>query len=94
MGQTYYFYSNGRVLAPATIGGPAPATPAGATLLSTQTVNSANWQSVCGAASATSPLFPDSRAWEVTSKDRNNTLGMGLRYDFGRAKLDANFTLV
>jgi Putative outer membrane beta-barrel porin, MtrB/PioB len=92
MGQTYYFYSNGQVLAPATIGGPAPATPAGATLLSTQTVTSANWQSVCGAASSASPLFPDSRGWEVQSRDRNDTLGVGLRYDFGRAKLDANFT--
>ncbi|HEX5092152.1 MAG TPA: MtrB/PioB family outer membrane beta-barrel protein, partial [Burkholderiales bacterium] len=92
MGQTYYFYSNGQVLAPAAIGGPAPATPAGATLLSTQTVTSSNWQGVCGAASATSPLFPDSRGWEVSARDRNDTLGMGLRYDFGRAKLDANFT--
>ena len=45
-----------------------------------------------GSASATSPLFPDSRDWEVQSRDRNDTLGVGLRYDFGRAKLDANFT--
>jgi hypothetical protein len=92
MGQTYYFYSNGQVLAPATIGGPAPATPAGTTLVATQTVTTANWESVCGSTADTSPLFPDSRGWEVRSKDRNDTLGVGLRYDFGRAKLDANFS--
>jgi predicted porin len=92
MGQTYYFYSNGQVLAPATVGGPAPATPAGATLVATQTVNTANWESVCGTASATSPLFPDSRGWEVSSKDRNDTLGVGLRLDLGRAKLDTSFS--
>lgn len=92
MGQTYYFYSNGQVLAPGTIGGPAPATPAGTTLVATQTVSTANWESVCGSASATSPLFPDSRGWEVRSKDRNDTLGVGLRYDFGRVKLDTSFT--
>ncbi len=92
MGQTYYFYSDGQVLAPATIGGPAPATPAGTTLVATQTVSSANWEGVCGSSSATSPLFPEGNAWDVRTKDRNHTLGVGLRYDFGRAQLDANFT--
>jgi hypothetical protein len=92
MGQTYYFYSNGQVLAPATIGGPAPATPAGATLVATQTVSSANWESLCGAASATSPLYPESRAWDVQSRDRNNVFGLGLKFEIGKAKLDVNFT--
>jgi hypothetical protein len=40
--QTYYFYSNGQVLAPATLGGPAPAMPAGTTLVATQTVTASN----------------------------------------------------
>ena len=92
MGQTYYFYSNGQVLAPATVGGPAPATPAGTTLVATQTVSSANWESVCGSSSPTSPLFPESKAWDVDTKDRNHSIGLGVRYDFGGAKLDANFT--
>ncbi|HJS36583.1 MAG TPA: MtrB/PioB family outer membrane beta-barrel protein [Burkholderiales bacterium] len=86
MGTTYHFYSNGQVLPSTT---PAPA---GTTLVSTQTVTTGNWESVCGSASATSPLFPDSRGWEVTSKDRNDTLGVGAKADFGRAKVDANFT--
>jgi hypothetical protein len=94
MGQTYYFYSNGQVLAPATLGGPAPATPAGATLVATQTVSSANWESLCGASSATSPLYPESRAWNMQSKDRNNVIGLGLKLDFEKAKLDVNFTRV
>jgi hypothetical protein len=94
MGQTYYFYSNGQVLAPATVGGPAPATPAGTTLVATQTVSSGNWESVCGAASAASPLYPESRAWDVQSKDRNNVIGLGLKLDLERARLDVNFTRV
>jgi hypothetical protein len=92
MGQTYYFYSDGQVLAPATVGGPAPATPPGTTLLATQTVTVANWETVCGSASATSPLFPDASAWDVHTRDRNHSLGVGVKYDFGKVKLDASFS--
>jgi hypothetical protein len=91
LGYTYYFYSDGRMLATAA-GAAAPTPPAGTTLVATQNVNAANWASVCGTASATNPLFPDAREWDVRSNDRNNTLGFGVRYDFGRARLDANFT--
>ncbi|MGZ5080412.1 MAG: MtrB/PioB family outer membrane beta-barrel protein [Usitatibacter sp.] len=91
LGNTYYFYSNGVVLN-AVPGAPAPATPAGTTLVSTQNVAAGNWAGVCGVASDSSPLFPDSRGWEVTSKDRNHVLGAGIKYDFGKAMLDANFT--
>jgi hypothetical protein len=91
LGNTYYFYSNGQVLNAAT-GAAAPATPAGATLVSTQGVVAGNWNGVCGSASATSPLFPDSRGWEVTSKDVNNVIGAGIKYDFGKAMLDATFS--
>jgi hypothetical protein len=85
MGTTYFFYSNGQVLTTAV-------PPAGTTLVATETVTAANWESVCGTASATSPLFPDSRGWEVESRDRNDTFGLGVRADFGRAKVDASFT--
>jgi predicted porin len=91
VGSTYYFYSDGRI-ATAAAGAAAPATPAGTTLVATQNVVAANWSDVCGFASPTSPLFPDSRGWDVSSKDRNQVLGFGLRYDFGKAKLDADFT--
>jgi hypothetical protein len=64
----------------------------GSCVIGTAGVTGANWRDVCGSASASSPLFPDSRAWESASRDRNHVLGMGLKYDFGRAKLDANFT--
>ncbi len=91
VGSTYYFYSNGAV-ANANIGAAAPATPAGATLVATQNVLASNWMTVCGAASATSPLFPDSRGWDVSSHDRNHTFGFGLKYDFGKVKLESDFT--
>jgi predicted porin len=93
LGYTYYFYSDGRMLSTAT-GAPAPATPAGTTLVSTQNGTAGDWAGVCGTASPSSPLFPDSRAWDVESNDRNHSLGFGVRYDFGRARLDANFTRV
>jgi hypothetical protein len=89
----YYFYSDGRVLS-TLAGAAAPATPAGTTLVGTQTVSAGNWASACGVASGTNPLFPDSRAWDVESRDVNNTLGLGIRYDFSRARVDANFTRV
>ena len=91
IGSTYYFYSDGQVLTAAS-GGAAPATPAGTTLVATQAVTGGNWQEACGAASATSPLFPDSRGWTTTSNDRNDGVGFGMKYDFGRAKLDASFS--
>jgi hypothetical protein len=91
LGSTYYFYSNGQVL-DARTGAAAPATPAGATLVSTQNVVAGNWQALCGSASPTSPLFPESRAWDVGSKDDSNVLGAGIRYDFGKVQLDTSFT--
>jgi hypothetical protein len=91
LGNTYYFYSDGRVLnAPA--GAPAPASPAGTTLVGTQSVAAGNFGDACGNAAPMSPLFPDSRGWDVASKDRNDVLGLGGKYDFGPVKLDASFT--
>jgi hypothetical protein len=91
LGNTYYFYSDGSVLTAATSAA-RPAAPAGTTLVSTQNVVASNWVAVCGAASATSPLFPDSRAWDVSSRDRNGVIGAGLKYDLGKVRLDTNFT--
>jgi hypothetical protein len=91
IGSTYYFYSDGRVMS-AGPGAPPPTTPPGTTLVGTQSVLATNYLDACGNASATSPLFPDSRGWDVSSKDRNDTLGFGGKYDFGPVKLDASFT--
>lgn len=93
LGQTYYFYSDGRVLNAAT-GAAAPGTPAGTTLIGTQPVAAANWRDACGFASALSPLFPLSRAWEVDSRDRSDVFGAGTRYDAGPVRLDLNFNRV
>jgi hypothetical protein len=91
IGSTYYFFSDGEVIA-ATTGTPAPAAPAGTTLLTTRAVTGSNWRELCGAESPTSPLFPESRTWEVRSRDRNHVVGVGLKYDMGKAKLDSNLT--
>jgi hypothetical protein len=91
LGSTYYFYSNGQVL-DARTGTAPPPTPAGATLVTTQNVVAGNWSSVCAAESSTSPLFPDSRGWDVASRDRNAVIGVGLKYDFGKIKLDTSFS--
>ena len=91
IGSRYYFYSDGRVLT-AAIGAPPPATPEGATLVSTQDVSAGNWQGVCADAAPASPLFPESRGWDVSSRDRHDVFGFGAKYDLGRVKLDANFT--
>jgi hypothetical protein len=91
LGNTYYFFSNGQVLTAAT-GAAAPATPGGATLIASREVTASNFRAACTSASPTSPLFPESRGWQVTSRDRGNVLGGGAKYDFGRARLDMSFT--
>jgi hypothetical protein len=48
---------------------------------------------VCGGASATSPLYPTSRGWDVTQDETNHVLGVGLKYDFGFAQFDVDYTV-
>jgi len=91
IGQTYYFFSDGSVAA-ATTGAAAPAAPPGTTLVATQAVTGTNWRALCGAESPTSPLFPESRTWDVRSRDANRVFGVGFKYDLGKAKLDGNVT--
>ena len=91
LGHTYYFYSNGQVQDVVT-GAAAPPTPAGTSLVTTQNIAAGNWSDICSVASATSPQFPESRAWDVASKDRNSVLGVGFKYDLGKAKLEGDFS--
>jgi len=90
MGNFYYFFSDGSVQTNAT--GVPPTPPAGTTLASTQQVLPANWRSLCGTASAFSPLFPISRTWDVSQKDRNTVTGLGLHYELGRVLSDVAYT--
>ena len=76
IGNFYYFFSDGSVQTNAT--GVPPAPPAGTTLVATQQVLPANWSSLCGTASATSPLFPVSRTWDVVSEGSQHGHGSGL----------------
>ena len=90
MGNFYFFFSDGSVQTNAT-GVPPPA-PTGTTLASTQQVVPANWRSLCGMASAVSPLFPTSRTWDVSQKDHNTVTGLGLHYEAGKVLSDLAYT--
>ena len=52
----------------------------------------ANWQSLCGTASAASPLFPISRTWDVSQEDRNTVTGLGFHYELGRVLSEIGYT--
>jgi hypothetical protein len=90
IGNFYYFFSDGTVQTNAT--GVAPAAPAGTSLVSTRQVQAANALSLCGTASADSPLFPVSRAWDLSQKDRHTVTGLGFHYEFGRVMSDLVYT--
>jgi predicted porin len=91
IGSTYYLYSDGSVNATGTL--TAAQIASGVTVVGNSgAVTAANFLSVCGTASATSPLYPTSRTWTVDQKDRNDVIGLGMKYDFGKAKLDLDYT--
>lgn len=87
IGNFYYFLGDGTVQTNAT-GVPPP----GVTVVATQQVLASNFRSVCGTASAVSPLFPTSRAWDASQKDRNTVTGLGLHYELGRVMSDVGYT--
>jgi hypothetical protein len=91
LGSTYYFYSNGQVLARAP-NAAVPTTPAGTSLVATQAVTPDNFYGVCAVSSDTSPLFPTSRAWNVRQNDRNHVFGLGTNIDFGKPKLSVDYS--
>ena len=90
IGNSYYFFSDGSIQTNAT--GIAPAPPAGTSMVSTQQVLATNWRSLCGTASADSPLFPTSRAWNESQDDRNTVSGLGFHYEVGRVMSDVGYT--
>ncbi len=87
IGNFYYFLNDGSILTNAT-GVPPP----GVTVVASQQVLATNWQSLCGTASAVSPLFPTSRAWDASQKDRNTVTGVGFHYELGRVMSDVGYT--
>jgi len=90
LGNTYYFFSDGSIQTNTT--GVPPAAPAGTSLTGTQQVLSSNWPTVCGTASATSPLYPTSRSWQIDHHDRNKVAGVGIRQVFRRTTASLNYT--
>ncbi|MDH5580185.1 MAG: MtrB/PioB family outer membrane beta-barrel protein, partial [Betaproteobacteria bacterium] len=83
-GINYYFFSNGAV-------NTTGVTPAGASLVGTTRMTPADAPAICAAAGPLSPLYPASRAWEHFQKDDNRSAGLGVRRDFGVARLDASY---
>jgi hypothetical protein len=53
------------------------------------TITAGNAAFIC--ASPGGPIYQLINAWSATSKDRNDVLGLGLKEDFGKARLDLNF---
>ncbi|MDO8264346.1 MAG: MtrB/PioB family outer membrane beta-barrel protein [Gallionella sp.] len=92
VGTTYNFWSDGSV---STVAQTAAQAAAGVTLVNSTTVTSANFLASCGTASATSPLYTTSRAWNVAQKNKSDTLGLGFRFDFSsKTILDVNYTYI
>ena len=89
IGTTYNFLSDGSVqsiaLSPAQIA-------AGLSIVGTRSVLASSFQSVCGAVSPTSPLYPTSRTWDISHRDKNHFVSVGGNYNFTKARLDVNYT--
>ncbi len=95
---TYYLLSDGSMVASTTAAPPtltAAQIAAGITIVgSSGAVTAANFGTLCGSASATSPLYPSSRSWSMEHRDHNDVFGMGAKYNFGKVRLDVNYTYV
>jgi len=86
VGTTYYFFSNGAV-------NTTGVAPAGTTLVgSTRVAPGPAGLLACETPGPLSPLYPTSRSWEQIQYSKNHAAGIGLRYDFTKAKLDASYT--
>jgi hypothetical protein len=90
IGNSYFFFSDGTVLANAT--GVAPQAPVGASLVGTELVQASNWLGLCGTAAATSPLYPLSRTWENEQRDHNSVIGLTAHHTFGDLLWNAGYT--
>ncbi len=89
IGTTYNFLSDGSVqtgaLSPAQIA-------AGLSIVASRGVLASNFQSLCGTVSPTSPLYPTSRTWDISHRDRNHFFSVGGNVNFTKARLEMNYT--
>ncbi len=90
IGTTYYFLSNGVVQ---TTPISAAQTAAGLAQLGSSAVAAGNFMSLCGTVAPLSPLYPTSRTWTVSHRDRSQSFNIGGNYSFTRARLYASYTL-
>jgi hypothetical protein len=89
IGTSYNFLSDGSVQT-------TPLTPAqvaaGLTIVANRAVLASNFQSLCGTVSPTSPLYPASRTWEISHRDKNHNFSVGGNFNFSKVRFDANYT--
>jgi hypothetical protein len=88
IGSSYNFLSDGSVQ---TTSLSAAQIAAGLSIVASRTVLAGNFQSLCGTVSATSPLYPISRTWEINHRDKNHTANVGGNVNFSKARFDANY---
>ena len=92
LGSTYYLYSDGSMNTTGTL--TAAQVAAGVTVVGNSGVVTAdNFLGLCGSASPTSPLFPTSRAFTTTQRDRSTSFAIGGAHDFGKLRADANYVI-
>lgn len=85
----FYSYQDGYLQQSNIQPGTACAIPAGPAYTQAQTLALLE-----ACAQAGSTQFPLNRKWSEKQKDKNDVLGFGLNYDFGKAKLDMSYTYV
>ena len=90
LGSTYYFFSDGSVATSPAL--TAAQQAAGITVVGNSgVVTAANFASLCGTASAVSPLYPTSRTWTMVQDDHSLSAGFGVRHEFGRVRAEAHY---
>ena len=90
LGNTYYVFSDGSMAISPTLSAAQKA--AGISLVGNSgVVTAANFSSLCNVSSAVSPLYPSSRTWTMVQDDHTLSAGFGVRHEFGRVRVEANY---
>jgi hypothetical protein len=89
IGTSYNFLSDGVVQ---TTPLSAAQIAAGVSIVGTNAVTATNFQTVCGTVAATSPLYPTSRTWTISHREKSHDVTVGGNYDFSKLKLNVNYS--
>ena len=86
----YYGYQQGRIQQHGVA--PTFSFQGGGCLIGRGGATVASWRDYCSIVAPDNTLFPSALAWDLESRDRNHALGAGLFYDFGKARLELDYT--